>query len=100
MKVLFLTPAENELAEAMRYYNEQSEGLGYEFAAEVQRTVERIVRYPDAWTPLSHRTRRCRLRRFPFGLVYQVRDESILVVAVMHLRQKPVSWSSRTQDDH
>jgi hypothetical protein len=32
MEVIFLEPAESELKEAVRYYNEQSEELGYEFA--------------------------------------------------------------------
>lgn len=48
MNVEFLDPAERELVDAIAYYNLQSEGLGYEFAAEVKRTLGRIVRYPDA----------------------------------------------------
>jgi hypothetical protein len=48
MKIEFLPPARAELTDAISYYNTQSEGLGYEFAAEVKRTLERIVQYPDA----------------------------------------------------
>jgi hypothetical protein len=59
MKIEFLLPATAELTDAISYYNLQSEGLGYEFAAEVKRTLERIVQYPDAWVKLSKRTR-CR----------------------------------------
>jgi hypothetical protein len=29
MRIEFLDPAQKELAEAIAYYNEQSEGLGY-----------------------------------------------------------------------
>jgi plasmid stabilization system protein ParE len=95
MKVEILAVAEAELAEAVSYYNAQSEGLGYEFAAEVQQTIARILRYPDAWTRLSERTRRCRTKRFPYGLVYQVRSDSVLIVAMMHLRRHPDTWRSR-----
>ena len=49
MKIQFLPPAKAELVNAISYYNVQSEGLGYEFAAEVKRTLESIVQYPDAW---------------------------------------------------
>lgn len=35
MKIEFLPPARDELTDAISYYNTQSEGLGYEFAAEV-----------------------------------------------------------------
>ncbi len=95
MKVVFLQPAEAELVEAVTYYNLQSEGLGFEFAAEVKRTLGRIMRYPEAWTSLSNRSRRCRTSRFPYGIVYQLREDSILVVAVMHLHKHPDSWKSR-----
>ena len=43
MNITFLAPAEAELLDAVAYYNSQSEGPGYEFAAEVRRTIERIV---------------------------------------------------------
>ena len=50
MRVEFLDAAEAEPAEAISYLNDQSEGLGFEFAAEVKRTIMRIVYFPDAWT--------------------------------------------------
>jgi plasmid stabilization system protein ParE len=95
MEIDFLPPAKGELTEAITYYNAQGEGLGYEFAAEVKRTLERIVQYPDAWSKLSNRTHRCRTNRFPYGVIYQVRKETLLIVAVMHLSREPETWKSR-----
>jgi len=95
MKVELLATAEAELVEAISYYNGQAEGLGYEFAVEVKQTIRRIVEFPDAWQKLSARTRRCRAKRFPYGVVYQVRDDLILIVAIMHLRRHPHTWESR-----
>ena len=95
MKVEILAAAEAELAEVISYYNEQSEGLGYEFAAEVKQTIARIIRFPEAWAMLSRRTRRCRTKRFPYALIYQVRADSILIIALMHLRRHPDTWRSR-----
>ena len=80
MIVEFLEPAENELKEAISYYNEQNEGLGFEFALEVQKTIERISQYPDAWTELSKRTRRCRCNRFPYGIIYYLKDDLLVKV--------------------
>lgn len=68
MEIEFLPVAEDELTEAIVFYNLQSEGLGYEFAAEVKRTLERIIQYPDAWPKLSLRTHRCRKTDFLTGL--------------------------------
>ena len=95
MKVELLDVAEAEFVEAIAYYNQQSAGLGYEFAAEIKRTFGRIVQYPEAWAPLSKRTRRCRTNRFPYGVIYQVRAETILIIAIMHLRQDPQTWKDR-----
>lgn len=99
MRIDFLGPADAEFVEAIAYYNLQSEGLGYEFAVEIKRAMERILQYPKAWTPLSKRTRRCRTNRFPYGLIYQIRSDLILVVAVQNLHQHPDSWKSRLRPD-
>ncbi len=79
MEIVFLPVARIELADAISYYNSQSEGLGYEFAAEVKRTLERIVQYPEAWFKLSKRTDRCRTNRFSYGIVYQIRRKCCLL---------------------
>jgi len=99
MKIDFLSPATAEFKDTIAHYNLQSEGLGFEFAAEVKRTLERIVQYPEAWSPLSKRTRRCRTNRFPYGVIYQIRGEIILVVAIMHLSRAPRMWESRLKNE-
>lgn len=96
MKVLVLSCAEAEFAEAVDYYNGQGPGLGYEFAAEVQRAFERISHHPHAWPVFTARTRRCLTDRFPFGVLYQVRDQMILVGAIMHLKRDPKRWQDRS----
>lgn len=95
MEVRILAPAEAELFDAVAYYNGESEGLGYEFAAEARRTIARIIEHPNAWAPISKHTRRCRLNRFPYGILYQLRPDTILIVAVMHLSREPESWKKR-----
>jgi hypothetical protein len=57
VRVELLDTAKQEFAEAIAYYNEQSEGLGYRFAAEVRKAFSRIVQHPEAWAPISARAR-------------------------------------------
>lgn len=95
MSVQFLSCAEQEFAEAVAWYNEQSPGLGFDFAAEVKRTISRMERHPDAWTLISSRTRRIRVSRFPYSVIYQVRNDCLLVVAVMHMSRHPRRWEDR-----
>lgn len=92
MKVRFVSTAELELREAMEFYESVQEGLGADFLREVEAVTRLIADHPLAWTPMSPRTRRCRTRRFPFGLFYQVRPDEILVVSVMDLRRDPKRW--------
>jgi plasmid stabilization system protein ParE len=91
----FLLAARAELEDAFDYYQTQAEGLGFEFAQEVYRAIQLILDHPLAWSKLSKHTRRCRTRRFPYGVVYQVRTGTILNVAVMHLSRKPNYWKHR-----
>ena len=95
MKLLVLSCAEDEFAEAVDYYNGQCPGLGYEFAAEVQRTFDRMRCHPTAWPVFSSRARRTLTDRFPFGVLYQVRDDCILVGGIMHLKRDPKRWQER-----
>lgn len=88
----FTSVALEELKEAITYHEQRENGLGAAFLDEIDATVERILQNPSAWHPLSLRTRRCRTHRFPFGLIYQIRPDEILVTSVMDLRRDPVSW--------
>lgn len=95
MNVEFLAPAWAEFIEAVEYYNDQEEGLGLQFSEDIRATIERIVQYPEAWPLISKRTRRCRTKRFPYGVVYQVRGRTLLIIAVMHLRREPQTRKTR-----
>jgi len=88
----FTFSALREIREAALHYQQRENELGRIFLEEVDATVARILANPHAWHPLSPRTRRCRTHRFPFGLIYQIRPDEILIVSVMDLRRDPASW--------
>ena len=88
----FLSPALRELAEAAEYYESQQPGLGADFLHKVETAIMRIQLHPEAWMLMSPNTRRCRTHRFPHGVIYQIRDDELLIVSVMDLRRHPDSW--------
>ena len=92
MNVRFTSAAERELRQAIDFYEAAENGLGSRLLDEVEAAVARILAHPLAWTPLSHRTRRCRTHRFQYGLFYQIRTDEILVLSVMDLRRDPKRW--------
>lgn len=95
MKYLFHPEAEAEFAQAIGYYEEYEEGLGYDFSVEVYSAIERITSYPKAWPIIEDEIRRCVVRRFPYGILYSEEKEEIFIVAVMHLHRNPDYWKHR-----
>lgn len=95
MTVRFIESAETELDEAIAYYDSKDLGLGSAFLLEVLTATDRISRYPDAWQHLDKDIRRCRLARFPYGLIYAEEAGDILILAVAHLHRKPDYWRDR-----
>ena len=84
--------------EAQAWYEARAKGLGLEFARSVDAAVEAAARNPEAFVPVAMGWRRVLLRRFPFSMVYRVRGDEFLVVAVFHHRRDPVQWVRRAGD--
>lgn len=95
MQIRLLEIAQIELDDSIEYYNSELDGLGYEFLAEALHAFDRIKNFPQAWHPFTDTTRRCQLRRFPYGIIYQITDTEILVIAVANLHRNPNYWMDR-----
>lgn len=80
MEIRFLEIAQVEFDEAVEYYNSESPGLGEEFLLETLKAIERIKLFSNAWHSFSNNTRRCQLRRFPYGIIYQLLDTEALII--------------------
>lgn len=93
----FLPEAEEEMNEAARFYESRSGGLGQDFLDEVQHTIESILALPESGPVVSEHFRRRILRRFPFGLLYAIEAERIVIVAVAHLKRRPGYWKDRVE---
>ncbi len=95
MKVRFISSANIELDEAIKYYDYQLPGLGYRFFQEVDFAVEIIKLMPEAWTKIGKRTRRCMIKGFPYALFYVLEADEILITAVAHLHRNPRHYTDR-----
>ena len=95
MKISMLEVALVELEDAVDFYNDECPGLGYEFADEVFNIITRVSRNPLSWQLLSLSARRCLTHRFPYAVIYRVREDQIIVAAIMHLHRNPNSWKNR-----
>ena len=95
MRYSFHPLAIAELNGAIDYYEELQSGLGLEFAKEIFSSIQRVIEFPTAWSSLSPNTKRCLVNRFPYGIIYQILNNEILIVAVMQLNRKPSYWEDR-----
>ena len=87
--------ADREINEAASYYEEQAIGRGLAFLDEVERCLTSLLEYPMGGPEIRSGVRRRLLRRFPYGILYSVKAESIRVLAVMHLKREPTYWVKR-----
>jgi toxin ParE1/3/4 len=98
MRYWLYPAARIELLESVRYYESQQPGLGGRFLETVVEAINRIQAHPGMFRQISDTWRQCRIPRFPFGIIYRVRDRRIEIVVVMHLHRKPGYWENRVTD--
>jgi plasmid stabilization system protein ParE len=94
MTVITLPLAERDLEETFDHYEAQRAGLGEEFLVEFRRAVDRILTHPNASQKMDDLHRRCRLHRFPYGVMYHIDEtqQEIVISAVIHMHRKPQDW--------
>ena len=96
MIVSFNPLAEQELNDAARYYELESQGLGAAFLREVERCCALIVEHPEAGHAIRGAVRRWLIARFPYAILYTLTPDVVRVVAVMNLKRRPGYWVGRT----
>ncbi len=90
-----LHEAEVELWEAVQYYESRSPGLGLDFYAEVEASVDAISQSPDRCPARDDGTRRHLTHRFPYVVVYVRLPDHIWIIAFAHCKRRPQYWSGR-----
>jgi hypothetical protein len=83
------------LDDAAEYYDTVDLNLGDDFLEEIDECISRILMFPLAWTKLRGSVRACRTHRFPYSLVYDLEEEQVFILAVMHQNREPNYWVGR-----
>lgn len=92
----FHPEARIEFIDTIAYYENSSKGVGLRFSREVYATINRVTASPNSWPRLTENTRRCLTRRFPYSIVYEVREQDVLIISIAHFSRRPFYWSDRT----
>ncbi|MEX5212848.1 MAG: type II toxin-antitoxin system RelE/ParE family toxin [Nitrospiraceae bacterium] len=94
-RIVFRPEAETELAEAVDWYEARSQGLGAEFLRSLDAVLAQVQRHPTLYPVVFGTARRAVLRRFPYSLIYVLRDDELLIAACIHSRRDPKRWQER-----
>ena len=87
----------SDIIEAAQWYEGQREGLGADFAVEVDRAIDWLAE--QALAPrIRYRRKSVRWihpRRFPYRICYYVEGQNVHVFAVVHDARHDRVWRSR-----
>jgi plasmid stabilization system protein ParE len=90
-----LRAAEVEMFRAADRYDVERPGLGNEFLAIVEHTLDGITAAPERWPLVDERHRRRLIKRFPFSIYYRLIGPTVVVVAIAHHKRHPDYWRRR-----
>jgi hypothetical protein len=86
-RLSFRPQVADDLAEAIDWYAGQRPGLEVAFRQDFEETL--IERNPFQYQIIEREIRRASLRRFPYGVLYIVSGEELLIVGCLHGRRNP-----------
>src|SRR2546430_13591491 len=94
-KLEILAEAAADAREAELWYMERSAQAAADFVVELKKGVKKVVEAPLRWPKHRYGTRRYRLHKFPYLIVYRVHSDRIRVMAFQHSRRRESFWRRR-----
>ena len=98
MRFVFHPAALIEYSEAVQYYSERRAELAQAFINAGEGAVYRVRESPTRWQAIEGDIRRCLTRKFPYGILYTIEEDYILILAVMHCSREPSYWKARLNE--
>jgi plasmid stabilization system protein ParE len=93
-----VTPAaENDLADALNWYDNNAPGVGLRLLDEFDALISRIAEGPRQFPRVQTGVHRAGFRDFPYGLFYSVARDRVTVFACVHTSRDPLIWQRRAQ---
>ena len=81
--------------DAYNWYEQHTVGLGSEFIRVVDASFSTIQRNPFACPIVHEQVRKKLIRKFPYGLLYIIIDETISIIGCFHVKRDPQQWERR-----
>jgi len=95
MRYEFHPEALEEYDQAGHHFAQRQPGLDLRFIVCVEEAIALILEDPHRWRSIDEDVRRCLTRVFPYGILYTVEDDFVLIVAIAHCSREPGYWKHR-----
>lgn len=86
--IIALEEVSIDLEISEKFYEKQSQGLGKYFRDSIISDIESLWLYGGIHTRVFG-LYRLLSKRFPYGIYYEIKENTVIVVAVLDLRQNP-----------
>jgi hypothetical protein len=87
-----------DVREAAAWYDRRSQGLGDAFVQSVRVCVDQVIVDPDRFALASTGCRYLRLRRFPYVVLFEIVNEELILLGVLHTARSMNKWRDRQID--
>jgi toxin ParE1/3/4 len=94
-RVIVSPAAESDIVSAFRWYEDKFIGLGVDFLAELNSTIQSICESPESRAFVIDDARLALVQRFPYVVCYVCVEDVVHIVAVYHGHRDPAGWQSR-----
>lgn len=91
----FEAGAEEDFAEALAFYGEESDALAARLYDEIQRLIGDICAAPRLYRVIAPPLRRHFSETFPYAVLYVDKPDHIAIYAIAHFKRRPGYWKQR-----
>ncbi len=96
LKAIITTPARLEIAEAVKYYEQQRPSAGVKFWLEFKLLVKRLKGFPELYPSYGKRgIRKAPMHNYPHLVYYRVVGDELRLLGVVHGAIDPKTVKSR-----
>lgn len=85
----------DDARETYLYLLERDERLADEFHRRVTEALGALAGTAHHYQAHENSIRRCPLKKFPHGIMYELRDDRVIVYAIAHPKRQPGFWKKR-----
>lgn len=78
---------ECDIREIGCWYEQRNPGRRIRFEEALGEALTRITTNPEAFAPVIRQFRRARVKGYPYGVYFELRDDVIYVNAILHAKQ-------------